>query len=72
MVTINFKLMDIGSIEVDIHKPEPMEKVLQLCDTCSKVDFRAIIAVRNGTIMKGHDLVEDGDIINIFPAISGG
>jgi molybdopterin converting factor small subunit len=30
------------------------------------------MAVRNSTIVKSDDLVEDGDVIAIFPAISGG
>ncbi len=72
MVTVNFKLMDIGTITVDIHKPETMVKVLQLCDTTPGVDFATIMAVRNSTIVKRDDLVEDGDVIYVFPAISGG
>ncbi len=72
MVTVNFKLMDIGTIRVDIHKPETMAKVLQLCCTKPNVDFATIMAVRNSTIVKIDDLVEDGDVIDIFPAISGG
>ena len=72
MVTVNFKLMDIGTITVDIHKPETMAKVLQLCRTKPSVDFTTIMAVRNSTIVKSDDLVVDGDVIAIFPAISGG
>ena len=72
MVTVNFKLMDIGTITVDIHKPEPMAKVLQLCGTTPSVDFATIIAVRNSRIVKRDEMVEDGDSIDIFPAISGG
>jgi len=64
--------MDIGTINVDIHKPEPMAKVLQMCGTQPSVDFATIMAVRNSTIVKRDDLVEDGDSIDIFPAISGG
>ncbi len=72
MVTVNFKLMDIGTIHIDIHKAEPMEKVLQLCGGKATVDFDTIIAVRRSTIVKRTDLVEDGDVIDLFPAISGG
>ncbi len=75
MVTLRFKLMDIGLREVRIAGPLSFAEILQLaqsesvgsCLTCND-----IIAVRKNRIVRGDDLVEDGDEVDIFPAISGG
>jgi molybdopterin converting factor small subunit len=72
MVIVNFKLSEVGRKEVDIEGPEPLESVLRQCAVTPAVAPGHIIAVRRGDVMKGSDLVEDGDEIDIFPAISGG
>ena len=72
MVSINFKLSDVGRIELYIDNPEPLEKVLQQCSTREGLELGHIIAIRNGSVIKGSDLVENGDAIDVFPAISGG
>lgn len=48
---------------------------LQLLETCASeygVQKTGIIAVRNGKVLSADDLVAAGDVIDVFPAISGG
>ena len=72
MVSVNFKLFDLGRIEVCIERPEPLGTVLQRCVATADIELGAIIAIRGGVVIQGSQLVEDGDSIDIFPAISGG
>lgn len=72
MVTVNFKLTDIGRIEVSIEKHETLAIVLQQCTVQAGVELGGIIAIREGKVLKKSDLVGDGDEIDVFPAISGG
>ena len=72
MVTINFKLSDIGRIELGLKKHETLETVLQQCIAQAGFELGGIIAVREGKVLKKTDLVEDQDEIDVFPAISGG
>lgn len=72
MVSINFKLIDVGSVKLSVEKPEPLEKLLHQISTIDGLELGHIIAIRNGSIIKGSDLVENGDVIDLFPAISGG
>ncbi len=72
MVTVNFKLTDIGRIEISLRRQETLATVLQQCRRQSGIDLGAIIAVRCGQVISRNDLVQDGDEIDVFPAISGG
>lgn len=72
MVSVHYKLTDIGRIEIRIENPETLEEVLQRCSSRAGLDPGHIIAIRNGNVIKGSDLVEDADVIDVFPAISGG
>ncbi len=72
MVSVNFKLTDIGKIEVSIKKQQTLATVLQHCRTLTGVELGGIIAIRSGKVIREHTLIEDGDEIEIFPAISGG
>lgn len=48
----------------------------QLCSTLTGIELGGIIAIRNGKghgkVIKENTVVEDGDEIDIFPAIFGG
>jgi molybdopterin converting factor small subunit len=72
MVTVNFKLSDIGRIEIPLSKQETLATVLQQCRRQSGIELGGIIAVRCGKVMTKSDLVQNGDEIDVFPAISGG
>jgi molybdopterin converting factor small subunit len=72
MVSIHFKLTDIGRLQVDIEKPEILAAVLRQCTAQKDFELGGIIAIRKGTVLKENDLVQDGDEIDIFPALSGG
>lgn len=72
MVNVNFKLTDIGRIVVSLEKDETLAKVLQQCTDQTGIELGGIIAIRKGTVLKGSDMVQDGDEIDVFPAISGG
>ncbi|NOR26349.1 MAG: hypothetical protein GQ542_18565 [Desulforhopalus sp.] len=72
MVSVNFKLSDIGRIEVCLEKYETLATVLEQCTAQSGIELGGIIAIRGGKVLKKSDLVKDQDEIDVFPAISGG
>lgn len=72
MVGVNFKLTDIGRIVVSLEKDQTLATVLQQCTGQAGIELGGIIAIRQGKVLKESDLVEDGDEIDVFPAISGG
>ena len=72
MVTIHFKLTDIGRLEVAIEKPETLVAVLRQCTAQAGLELGGIIAIREGVVLQDSDLVRDGDEIAVFPALSGG
>ncbi len=72
MVTVNFKLSDIGRIEIPLSRQETLATVLQQCRRQAGIELGGIIAVRYGKVITKNDLVQDGDEIDVFPAISGG
>lgn len=72
MVTVIFRLSEVGRVELTLSVSERWESVLQRCRVQTGVDPGAVIAVRRGTVLGKDDLVEDGDDVDVFPAISGG
>ncbi len=72
MVIVTFRLSEIGRVEIPLNGPEKWEALINRCAARPGVELGGILAVRNGTLLMGHDLVEDGDEIDVFPAISGG
>lgn len=72
MVVVHFKLTDVGKVEIEIAKPERLEDVLQRCAAKANIQIGGIIAIRNGGVIQGSDMVANGDEIDAFPAISGG
>ena len=72
MVAITFRLSEIGRIEIPLAGSEKWKAVIDRCTTLTGVEPGAILAVRKGTVLRGQDIVEDGDEIDVFPAISGG
>lgn len=72
MVAVNFKLRDIGRVELTLLKPETLAVLLQRCREKTGGNLGGVIAIRQGKILKQNELILDGDEVDIFPAISGG
>lgn len=72
MVTVTFKLSEIGTVSLEIDEPVPFSKVLQRCGEKTGADIGGVIAVRRGSVISLEDLVQDDDHLEVFPAISGG
>ena len=72
MVTLCFKLSDRANIEVPLSGPENLGDLLNRVSRDSGIEPGGVIAVRQGKVVAGHQAVEDQDIIEIYPAISGG
>ena len=72
MVTFNFKLTESGMVLFPLPKSERLDTVLQQCTAVEGINLGSYIAVRGGKVVGGKDMIYDGDMIDIFPAISGG
>lgn len=72
MVTINFKLSDLGSVQLDIVEPTTFENLLEQFAAKNGSTVGAVIAVKNGKVFGLQETVDNGDIIDVYPAISGG
>lgn len=69
---INFKMNEVGEVRLTLDEPETWEKLLSRCVVAKQINPRGLIAVRSGRILLPHDKVTDGDVLEVFPAISGG
>lgn len=72
MVTINFRLSEIGRVEISLDAPEKWETVVGRYAAGSGLGLGGMLAVRRGTLLQGGDMIDDGDVIDVFPALSGG
>jgi sulfur carrier protein ThiS len=72
MVIINFKLTDVGRVEVAVEKQQTLEMILLECSRLTGREPGGVIAIRQGKVITRTSIVEDGDEIDVFPAISGG
>lgn len=72
MVIFNFKLMERGEVCFHLSSPERLDVVLRKYAGAEGVNLGSYIAVRDGKVVSGKTLVSDGDMVDIFPAISGG
>ncbi len=72
MVKVVFKLSEAGCVELDLSKPEPLQNVLQKCAAQAGIELGGFIAIRNGNVLTAKKLVHNDDVIEVFPAISGG
>lgn len=72
MVTVHFKLNELGTVKYSLQKPLTLGQLLELCSTKRQDQLGSFIAVRNGKVIQANDRVEDQDIIEIYPALSGG
>jgi sulfur carrier protein ThiS len=72
MVTLHFKLNELGTVTLETNQPEQLDLLIKRCAAGSENDPGGYIAIRNGKVIKGDSLIEDGETVTILPAISGG
>lgn len=72
MVTLHFKLSDRGTIELEPQTKETWQQLLLRCPGPEKLTPDSVLAVRRGTVVAAEDIIFDNDIIDVFPALSGG
>lgn len=72
MVKVNFKLSEIGTVELNIGDPARFETILKLCSEETGEVIGPFIASSEGKVVNRSDLIEDNTTIDLFPAISGG
>jgi len=72
MVTFNFKLIAREQVNCPLARPDYLETVLQQYADMEGITIGGYIAVREGKVIRGKNLIDDSDVIDIFPAISGG
>jgi hypothetical protein len=72
MVTVNFKLSDVGCMQLESTVPVELEKILHQCSARTASECGEVLAIRNGKVLTSQELVADSDVIDVYPAISGG
>ena len=72
MVTFNFKLTERGVVHFPLSRPERLDTVLQQCAAAEGIKLGGYITIREGKVITGKSLIVDGNMIDVFPAISGG
>jgi sulfur carrier protein ThiS len=72
VVTVNFKLSSLGSVQVDIAHPTTFERILDQCALRTGSTVGSVIATRDGKVLGLQEIVEKADVIDVYPAISGG
>lgn len=72
MVTFNFRLTERGKVDYPLSTPETLEIVLQKCADGEGITLGGYIAVRSGKVITAGDLISESDVVDVFPAISGG
>ena len=71
MVTLHFKLSELGTVTVEIGRPVRLAELLQQA-AGGKTDSGSCIATRGGKVIGAETLIADGDEVTLFPALSGG
>lgn len=72
MVTLTFKLTEVGRVGIDLPTSLPLAEVVERGAAASGYRPGGYIAVRDGRVIAPDTMVVDGDQIDIFPALSGG
>lgn len=72
MVTVCFRLTDTGEVEVEAAGAKTLEWILKKSAAQAGIEVGGVIAVRNGKVINAETLIDDGDTIDVFPALSGG
>lgn len=72
MVIVNFKLREATPVELELTQPELLGDVLERSAKIACLELGGVIAVRNGRVVSHKDLIHQDDVLDVFPALSGG
>lgn len=72
MVTVIFKLSEAGSVELTLSGPQTLQAVLENAAVQAGIQLGGFIAIRDGKVLTAEKIVDVDDVIEVFPAISGG
>jgi len=72
MVTLIFKLSEIGTIRLETSGADSLAAVLGRLSAERGAEIGDIMAIKNGRVLADWEVLKDGDVIEIFPALSGG
>jgi sulfur carrier protein ThiS len=72
MVKVDFRLTDTGEVEVEVNEAKTLEWLLKKSAAQVGIELGGVIAIRNGKVITADTLIDDGDRIEVFPALSGG
>lgn len=72
MVTVTFRLSEAGTVKLKLTEPQPLKDVLKKCAETANIELGGFIAIRDGKVITAETPVEEADIIEVFPALSGG
>lgn len=72
MVTIRFKLSEAEPVRLELDGPVELEKVLPRAAALANVELGGYIAIRDGEVITSASTVGSDDVIEVFPALSGG
>jgi len=72
LVTVRFKLSNIGTVEIAVTYPTPFEQILETCAEKTGSPIGSVLAVRNEKVINLLDKIEEDDVIDVYPALSGG
>lgn len=72
MVSLEFKLSDLGKIDIELDGPLPLGELIRRYGPASGEDAGSYIAVRAGEVIQEDSLIHDGETVILLPAISGG
>ncbi len=72
MVTVVFKLSEAGRVELTLTESKPLQEVLDKAATQAGIQLGGFIAIRDGKVLTAEKMVNVDDVIEVFPAISGG
>ncbi len=72
MIRLDFKLSPLGLVELELAAPLTLAEVLATAAARQKKEVGATMVVRSGCLLRQDELVADGDLLEIYPALSGG
>lgn len=72
MITVTFKLSEAAPVSLAVSEPQPLRSVLEQAARHAGIELGGYIAVCNGRVITGEELVAGDDSVEVFPAISGG
>ncbi len=67
-----FKLSEAGSVELTLSGPQTLKVVLENAAVQAGIQLGGFIAIRDGKVLTAEKIVDVDDVIEVFPAISGG